>query len=176
LKASPFLRMLFYLPCTAKLNFMDAVKLDFIQHQFTKLVNNLAADAIGKWGKMNAQQMVEHVTDFFNVSAGKIHFDIVTPLEHIPKYKEFLLSDKEFRENTKAPASVLGEAPLPLRSNNMQEAIAGLQKSIDAFVESFTTVANKTTVHPVFGVLNFEEWVLLHYKHVTHHGRQFGIV
>jgi hypothetical protein len=147
--------MLFYLSCTAKLNYMDAVKLDFIQHQFTKLVNNLA---------------------FFNVSAGKIHFDIVTPLEHIPKYKEFLLSDKEFRENTKAPASVLGEAPLPLRSNNMQEAIAGLQKSIDAFVESFTTVANKTTVHPVFGVLNFEEWVLLHYKHVVHHGRQFGVV
>jgi hypothetical protein len=168
--------MLFYLPCTAKLNYMEAVKLDFIQHKFITLLNNLDANTGGKWGKMNAQQMVEHVTDFFNVSAGKIRFDVVTPAEHLPKYKEFLQSDKEFRENTKAPAAVLGDEPLPLRSNTMQEAIAGLQKSIDAFVESFTTVANKTTVHPVFGVLNFEEWVLLHYKHVMHHGRQFGVV
>jgi hypothetical protein len=168
--------MLFYLPCTSKLNYMDAVKLDFIQHQFTKLINNLAADAVGKWGKMNAQQMVEHVTDFFNVSAGKIHFDIITPAAHLPKYKEFLLSDKEFRENTKAPAAVLGDEPLPLRNGTMQEAIAGLQKSINAFIEYFAADVNNTSSHPVFGVLNFEEWVLLHYKHVTHHGRQFGIV
>ena len=30
------------------------------------------------------------------------------------------------------------------------------------------------TSHPVFGDLDFEEWVLLHYKHVTHHLKQFG--
>jgi Protein of unknown function (DUF1569) len=167
--------MLFYLPCTIKFNDMDAVKLDFIQHKFIPLLNNLGADTAGKWGKMNAQQMVEHVTDFFNVSAGKIHFEIITPAEYLPKYKEFLLSDKEFRENTKAPALVLGEEPLPLISNNIQEALAGLQKSVAAFVDYFAD-AGKTSSHPVFGVLNFEEWVLLHYKHVMHHGRQFGIV
>jgi hypothetical protein len=155
---------------------MDAVKLNFIQHKFIPLLNNLSTNTSGKWGKMNAQQMVEHVTDFFNVSAGKIQFDIITPAEYLPKYKEFLLSDAAFRENTKAPASVLGEAPLPLRSNNMQEAISGLQKSIDAFVNYFAANVNKTSNHPVFGVLNFEEWVLLHYKHVMHHGRQFGVV
>lgn len=155
---------------------MDAVKLNFIQHQFVALVNNLAADVVGKWGKMNAQQMVEHVTEIFNASAGKIYFDIITPAEHLPKYKEFLRSDKQFRENTKAPESVLGEAPLPLRNATMQQAIAGLQKSIDGFVEYFAADANKTSSHPVFGVLNFEEWVLLHYKHVIHHGRQFGVV
>jgi Protein of unknown function (DUF1569) len=176
LKASPFLRMLFYLPCTAKLNYMDAVKFDFIQHKFIPLLNNLSANTAGKWGKMNAQQMVEHVTDFFNVSAGKIYFNVVTPAEYLPRYKEFLLSDKEFRENTKAPATVLGDEPLPLRNGTMQEAIAGLQKSIDAFVGYFAAEVNNTSSHPVFGVLNFEEWVLLHYKHVMHHGRQFGVV
>jgi len=34
----------------------------------------------------------------------------------------------------------------------------------------------KTTLHPVFGELNFEEWILLHYKHVTHHLKQFGLI
>jgi Protein of unknown function (DUF1569) len=155
---------------------MDAVKLDFIQHKFIALLNNLNTNTTGKWGKMNAQQMVEHVTDFFNVSAGKIHFDVVTPAEHLPKYKEFLLSDKEFRENTKAPATILSDEPLPLCNGTMQEAITGLQKSIDAFLEYFVADVNNTSSHPVFGVLNFEEWVMLHYKHVVHHGRQFGVV
>ena len=154
---------------------MDAVKLDFIQHQFILLLSDLPADAQGKWGKMNAQQMVEHVTAFFKVSSGKLHFPLVSLAEHLPKLKAFLLSDKEFRENTKAPSSVIGEDPLPVRTNNMAEAIAGLQDSINDFVDYFEDDSYKTTLHPVFGELNFSEWVLLHYKHVLHHAKQFGL-
>lgn len=155
---------------------MDTAKLDFIQHQFVLLLRNLPAITPGKWGKMNAQQMVEHVTAFFKVSSNRINFPLVSPSEHLPKLKAFLLSDKEFRENTKAPTSVIGEEPLPIRTNNMDEAIEALQQSIDEFVEYFKGDDYKTTLHPVFGELNFEEWVLLHYKHVVHHGKQFGLV
>jgi Protein of unknown function (DUF1569) len=154
---------------------MHAEKLDFIEYKFINLINKLPADAVSKWGKMNAQQMLEHVTGFFKVSSGKLYFPLVTPEEQLPKFKEFLLSDKEFRENTKAPASVLGDEPLPLRCHNMEEAVAGLQKSITEFVDYFKDDTSKTTLHPVFGQLNFEEWVLLHYKHVLHHGKQFGL-
>ncbi|HMK05272.1 MAG TPA: DUF1569 domain-containing protein [Ferruginibacter sp.] len=155
---------------------MNQQKFDFLTQQFVPLLKDLQANAMGKWGKMNAQQMAEHVAAFFYVSAGKIKFDLVTAFEHLPKYKEFLLSDKEFRENTKAPSSVLGEEPLPLRHANMAQAIDGLQNSIDAFVGHFAADVNKTTCHPVFGELNFEEWVLLHYKHVTHHLKQFNLL
>jgi Protein of unknown function (DUF1569) len=155
---------------------MNAQKLSFIQSEFTPLVQQLAANATGKWGKMNAQQMVEHVTAFFKVSTGGLQFPIVTPAEHLPKYKEFLLSDKEFRENTKAPLEILGEEPLPLRHSGMNEATAGLQQSIDAFIDYFKADAVVPTSHPVFGTLNFEEWVLLHYKHVVHHAKQFGVL
>jgi len=154
---------------------MDGSKLDFIQHQFVSLLNNLPASTEGKWGKMNAQQMVEHVTGFFRVSSNKQHFPLVSPSEHLPKLKAFLLSDKEFRENTKAPTSVIGEEPLPIRTNSMEEAIAGLQQSIAEFVNYFEGDPYKTTLHPVFGELNFDEWVLLHYKHMVHHAKQFGL-
>jgi hypothetical protein len=154
---------------------MDTAKLDFIQNKFLVLVSNLPATAKGNWGKMNGQQMVEHVTAFFKVSSNKINFPLITPTEHLPKFKEFLLSDAAFRENTKAPTAILGDEPLPLRNSNMNEAIEKLQKSINEFVDYFTTDANQTTMHPVFGNLNFEEWILLHYKHVTHHARQFGL-
>ena len=155
---------------------MDEQKLNFITTAYLPLLKNLPADATGKWGKMNAQQMVEHVAAFFAVSAGKIKFDLVTPVEHLPKYREFLFSDKEFRENTKAPVTVIGEHVLPLQYATMDEALENLGKSIIAFENYFKKDAENKSLHPVFGELNFEEWVLLHNKHVMHHLRQFGLV
>jgi len=154
---------------------MNTNKLDFIQHGFVQLVKDLPAAKMGNWGKMNAQQMLEHVKAFFKVSSGKLHFDLVTAEEQLPKYKTFLLSDKEFRENTQAPTSVIGEEALLLQHADMQDAVMALQQSIDEFVGYFKEDENKQTLHPVFGQLNFEEWVLLHYKHLLHHAKQFGL-
>ena len=152
---------------------MDQTKIDYLKN-FIPLLANLKGDEKGKWGKMNAQQMTEHVSAFFKVSTQKIHFPLTTPLEHLPKYKEFLWSDKEFKENTKAP--VLPEEPLPLHYATMQLAIDDLKKSLADFFEFFKNDPLKTTLHPAFGELNFDEWVQLHYKHVTHHVKQFGLM
>lgn len=153
---------------------MTDEKKAFLKNEFVFFLNKLKSDEKGKWGKMNAQQMIEHVSGFFKVSTEKIHFPLTTPLEHLPKYKEFLMSEKEFRENTKAP--VLPEEPLPLRYSSMQEAIDVLKKSVDDFFEFFKDDPSKTTLHPAFGELNFDEWVQLHHKHVTHHLKQFGLI
>ncbi len=153
---------------------MDINKLAFVESVFISLVKNLPADAVGQWGKMNPQQMVEHVSGFFKVSTGQLHFPLVTPLEHLPKFKAFLLSDKEFRENTKVP--ILPDEPLPLQYSTMKEAVTDLEKQINFFVHQFSSGEIVSSQHPVFGDLNFEEWVLLHYKHVTHHARQFGLI
>ena len=155
---------------------MENEKLHFIKEEMFLLLNNLSADAKAKWGKMNAQQMVEHVTGFFNISLEKLKFDIVTPEEHLPKYKEFLYSDKEFKENTKVPLSVLGEEPLPLHYPSIAIAMEKLQQAVQDFVNYFKNEPGKKTLHPVFGMLNFDEWVLLHYKHVIHHMKQFNLV
>ena len=155
---------------------MDQQKFNFITTAYIPLLKTLPGDATGKWGKMNGQQMVEHVAAFFYVSTEKIKFPLVTPAEHLPKYKEFLLSDKEFRENTKAPTSVIGEEALPLRYASMNEAVENLEKSIRYFENYFKENETKLTMHPVFGELTFDEWVLLHYKHITHHLRQFELL
>jgi hypothetical protein len=153
---------------------MNEQKLKFLKEEFIPLIKHLAPDAMGKWGKMNGQQMVEHVTDFFKVSTEKIKFPIITPAEHLPKAKAFLMSDKEFRENTKAP--VLPEEPLPLRNNIMQNAVAELEKEVIDFFAYFNESGERKTSHPVFGELNFDEWIQLHHKHVTHHLKQFGLL
>lgn len=154
---------------------MDTQKASFIRDEFVQLIRKTPG-AERKWGKMNLQQMTEHVTDFFNLSTGKIQLPLVTPEEHLPRFKAFLFSDKEFRENTKAPAEILGDEPVPVRNESFDVAVIKLEKSIQRFFEYFETDPSAITTHPVFGPLNFEEWVLLHYKHVRHHSRQFGLI
>ncbi len=155
---------------------MITEKSSFLKEGMFDLLEKCSETQTSKWGKMNAWQMVEHLRDFFMVSTGDLHFDLAVPEEHLPKYREFLLSDKEFRENTKAPASVLGEEPLPERFSSFEEAKLSLQKAVNYFFDYFQKNQDEKTLHPAFGNLNFDDWVLLHYKHVRHHFRQFGLV
>ncbi|MEO6407075.1 MAG: DUF1569 domain-containing protein [Ferruginibacter sp.] len=155
---------------------MITEKAAFLREGMFDLLKDFSEEHNKKWGKLNAQQMLEHVRDFFMVSTGDLSFDLVTPEEQLPKYREFLLSDKEFRENTKAPASVLGEEPLPLRFNNLEAASQALKESVERFFKYFEEQPGITTMHPVFGNLNSDDWILLHYKHVRHHFRQFGLL
>ena len=152
---------------------MDQVKLIFLQSQFIPLLYEIDPAVPPRWGKMNEQQMVEHVSAFFKLSSDKLRLDLITPPEQLPKFKEFLLSEKEFRENTKAP--VLPEDPLPVRTKDISEARKELENEVNEFFYFFRDDPEKTTLHPVFGALNFSEWILLHYKHVKHHLKQFGV-
>ncbi len=69
---------------------MTEEKQSFLKNEFVSILKKLKGDENGKWGKMNAQQMAEHVSAFFKVSTQKIKFPLTTPEEHLPKYKEFL--------------------------------------------------------------------------------------
>lgn len=155
---------------------MPAEKLLFLEEGMFDELRSLKEDTSAKWGVMNPQQMLEHLADFFDVSYEKIIFPLAVPEEHLPKYKAFLYSDKEFRENTKAPESVLGDIPMPLRQPSLEAAKENLQQSVNNYIAWFHSNPGKVTVHPAFGPLNFEEWVLLHHKHVRHHLKQFNLV
>ena len=144
----------------------------FLEKEFILIVQQIDPSTEPRWGKMTVQQMVEHVSMFFKVSTNKVRFPLTTATDHLPKYKEFLMSEKEFRENTKAP--VLPPEPLPLQYITMQEAIDDLQLQVKDFFSYFQGDQERTTLHPAFGELNFSEWVQLHHKHVKHHMKQFG--
>lgn len=155
---------------------MNNEKLNFITTTFPQLIQQANPTTEAQWGKMNLQQMIEHVTDFFKVSSNTIHFTLVSPEENLPRLKSFLLSDKEFRENTKAPEQIVPNEPLPIKNESVDLAIQELKAAIENFIAYFETNKNATTIHPVFGALNFEEWILLHYKHVLHHSKQFLLI
>lgn len=112
---------------------MTNLQISFLKDEATGLLLNLTASTHAKWGVMNAQEMVEHLTDFFEISYEKNIIPLVTPEEHLPKYKAFIYSDKEFRPNTKAPVEILGDKPLPLRNKNIDAAKENLLISINKF-------------------------------------------
>jgi len=154
---------------------MNEAKRRFLEADYLPLIRSIDPSAKGLWGKMNVQQMIEHVTGFFKNSSGRLKLPLVTPPENLPKYYAFLMSEKPFRENTKAPVEIIPDEPLPLRYKTPEEAIDRLDTSVQEFFDFFRDDPEKKTLHPVFGDLNFAEWVQLHHKHVIHHLRQFGV-
>jgi hypothetical protein len=150
---------------------MDKKK--FLKEEFTKLLSSLKSEAKGKWGKMNAQQMVEHMSGAFRVASGKhIEKSAFTP-EITKKSHDFMMSEKPFRENT--PNQLLSDEPYPVKNKTMADALAELQAEIDYFFKVYSENPELRVVNPFFGNLNFEEQVQLLHKHTTHHAKQFGL-
>lgn len=60
-------------------------------------------------------------------------------------------------------------------SNSLGEAINALKEEVHFFYSLFKLQPKSKISHPVFGMLNFEEWLLFHQKHAVHHLKQFGL-
>ena len=152
---------------------MHIEKEKFLRTKFISLLQQLELDTKPHWGKMNMQQMIEHFTDVMMVASGKIKLPVVTPEDKLPRFREFMMSEKPFKENTRSP--VLGEEPAPLKKHTKEAAIGKLKEELIHFFENFEKNSGLITSNPVFGPLNFEENIQLLYKHALHHLKQFGV-
>ena len=153
---------------------MKQQQVNFLKNEVVFHLKHLAPDAKGSWGKMNGQQMVEHMAEMLKVANGRIHHAALPDKERMAKTYAWLMTDKPFRENTINP--LLPEEPNPTEYNTMQQAIEALQKELDHFFEVFESTPGLRIENPIFGNLNFEEQVQLLYKHFQHHLKQFGLI
>ncbi len=147
-------------------------KLNFVVSDLPAYLKQLDSSTPGKWGKMNVQQMIEHMTDSVREATGRIPRTIVTPEEKLPAIKSFLMSDKEFRPETKNP--LMPAEPIPVRNSDKDSAIRELESELKYFVEFYKTNPDAIITNAIFGHLNFEEWIQLLHKHAVHHLKQFG--
>lgn len=149
--------------------------IEFIRNA-PNLFSKVSRDKSPCWGKMNAQQVVEHLSEFLMLSIGEIVFPLSVPEEQLPKYQAFLFSEKMFRENTKAPENVMPQEPKANKHNSITEAIEEFQNAISNFETYYKENPSKTNLHPVFGYLDGTGWTMLHYKHTHHHLKQFELI
>lgn len=155
---------------------MSLEKENFLRTKLITYLQRLDPATAPQWGKMSVQQMVEHYGgDAVRNANGRLKMEkIITPPENLDRMREFMMSEKPFKENTKNP--LMGEEPLPLRYKTVQAAIGALQQELIYFFEAFEKNPLLITRNPFFGDLNFEQNVQLLYKHALHHLRQFGVV
>ncbi len=149
-----------------KLNFL---KTDFIQH-----LQKLKGDEKPEWGVMNPQQMVEHMGESVLAATGIMNLKVMTPEEKLPAMKAFIMSEKDFKPNTKN--ALMGETPAPVKFANLATAIDKLQSAVTKMEMHYQGDPLKTETNPFFGGLNLEEQTQLLHKHALHHLRQFRLI
>jgi hypothetical protein len=154
---------------------MSFEKENFLRTKLVAYLQQLNPATLPRWGKMNVQQMIEHYAgDAVRNASGRLKIEtIMTPPENVERMREFMMSNKPFKENTKNP--LMGEKPSTLRYKTVQGAIGALQQELIYFFEAFEKDPALIIRNPFFGDLNFEQNVQLLYKHALHHLRQFGV-
>jgi hypothetical protein len=148
-------------------------KRNFLKVEYTAKLAGLKPDAERLWGKMNVQQMIEHMADYVRMGSGKVEMTILTAEEHLPRMQAFLMSEKPFRENT--PNSLMSDEPPAARHSTQEAAIQELQEEIDQLFEAFNNDPELKVANPFFGYLDHDMTIQLLHKHAWHHLRQFGI-
>jgi hypothetical protein len=154
---------------------MSLEKENFLRTKLVSYLQRLDPATPPRWGKMNVQQMIEHFGGHaVRNASGRLKTDtIMTPPENLERMREFMMSNKPFKENTKNP--LMDEEPASLRYKTVQGAIGALQQELIYFFEAFDKNPELITRNPFFGDLNFEQNVQLLHKHAIHHLRQFGV-
>ncbi len=154
---------------------MSFEKENFLRTKLVACLQRLDPATPPLWGKMSVQSMIEHYSgDAVRNASGRLKFDkVLTPPEQLERIREFVLSEKPFKENTQNP--LMGKEPAPLHFKTVQAAIGALQQELIYFFEVYEKNPNLVVLNPFFGEFNFEQNVHLLYKHALHHLRQFGV-
>jgi hypothetical protein len=123
------------------------------------------------WGKMNAQQMIEHMVQQIEYSNGKKITTCDLPAEEAAREKEkWIYTQVEIPKNL-----VLGPLPENFRYANLEAAKKHLTRELDDFEEYFKE-PDITSVHAGYGPMEYNEWLIWHGKHFTHHFQQFTLL
>ena len=137
------------------------------------ILNRLSSSKTPLWGKMNAQEMVEHLSDMLMMSRGTGNFTIDVDAETIARRQQFLLSDKEMAKNIAVPFT---KEIIELRHDELELALDEFTEEWMNFTEYYENNPSARVIHPYYGALDFNLWLKMHDKHFMHHFKQFGLI
>jgi oxepin-CoA hydrolase/3-oxo-5,6-dehydrosuberyl-CoA semialdehyde dehydrogenase len=141
-----------------------------------KALSKLTEKSQAEWGKMNPQQMLEHLELGYRIASGEIqNFEIATPEDKVEKFQETLWNYEPMPKNYDFPLYENGKLP-ELKHENLEQAKEKLKEAKQAYATFFRENPDALTKHAVFGWLTKFEWELLNRKHLNHHFGQFGLL
>lgn len=142
---------------------------------FTDIKNRIAhltAEAEPRWGRMNAAQMLCHCELILQVSLG----NIVLPKKNIFILSIGVLAKREMKLFGNGIPHNMPTFDI-LKVNHACDFEVSKEKLL-ATLESFFCECNAGRLvehHRLFGKMSQYDWGFLHYKHLDHHLKQFGV-
>ncbi len=135
-------------------------------------LNKLTPSQQPVWGEMSSQRMVEHLSEMLRMAQGTTLFTLAIPEDKVAKMQEFLYSEKEMAKNI---AVDIAPADRELRNDELELAIDEFTEEWINFIDFFEANPGVKTMHPFYGYLDFDLWMLMHKKHFYHHFKQFQL-
>jgi len=134
-------------------------------------LRTLQPDSQARWGRMNAHQMVCHLSDAFQVPLGE---RVASPATGL--FQRTLLKWIALYLPLRWPAGIQTRPEIDQECGGTRPAefardIAQLEMLLQAFLKQQTP----RTPHPIFGAMSEREWLRWGYLHADHHLRQFGL-
>ena len=150
--------------------------MEFLELDISEMIlqlDKLNAESKPLWGEMSAQRMVEHLTDTIKIASGKVKFPLEIPEDKIEKMQAFLDSDKPMARGIEVP---FAKKETDLRNDEIELAIDEFLLEWIDFENHYDEDEGTKELHPYYGYLNYDQWMRLHSKHITHHFEQFGLI
>jgi hypothetical protein len=140
-------------------------------NSLTKRIELLNPNSIGLWGKMNMNQMLDHL---------KIGMDI--PIGNIKAKRSLLgflfgkiILKKSVNDNKGLKKNLPTDKSFVINDSKEFNLVkTELLNNINTYVNLPAEKINNQ-LHPFFGKLTYNEWGILIYKHINHHLEQFGV-
>ncbi|AZI70075.1 phenylacetic acid degradation bifunctional protein PaaZ [Cloacibacterium normanense] len=166
--------------CVATILTLVAKKSPFIElnrRNIQKLLNGLTENTKPNWGKMTAQQMLEHLETTLLYSIGEPEAEkCFTTEEHLEKYQDSLYNHRKMPKDFPAPF-LPEDGTLPeLKYKNLEQAKEKFLENLQKYQIYYRENPEVEHMHFVFGKLNKEMMELMHRKHFTHHFEQFNLI
>lgn len=139
---------------------------------FAKRIARLAPDTQRRWGKMDVNRMLRHLTFTIDMSLGNVEVKPFTPafarpLIYLVLFNWFTTWPKG---KIKAPDFVCP----PAEGDFGFERSLVLQRARE-FVDALERDPRRVTMNPGLGPCSMTKWSRVHGVHNDHHLRQFGV-
>ena len=146
----------------------------FLTNTLVNVLRNLKTDSKSEWGTMTPKQMLIHLIQ----SSKMMHFGnsiILIKEKHIKQSIAFLYSDTEIKKGLVVPKDIGLNFDKDI-NQDIEELKKELINSSNTMIVFLNKNINFKAIHPFFGELNSEQWLLFQRKHFIHHLNQFGLL
>ena len=147
---------------------------NFFTSTLVESIENLKTDSKAEWGTMTAKQMLIHLTQ----SSKMMHLEntkLLIKEKYIEKAIAFLYTDKAISRGIEIPKDIGYNFDDGI-TENIEQLKEELIESANAMLIFLTKNTDFRAIHPFFGELTAEQWLLFKKKHFTHHLSQFGLL